>query len=182
MKGSRAVHRQLGAQFQWLAKLTRERPQLGLCAYLMLVAVVGSLGCDRAARSVRPINHAPRFVSIEVNPPAFALGDSVVIDCPSVDEDGDAVYYDWSTDGRLDADGEVYGHIYGTARSRAVVRAGPLATAPDTAYVWCNIFDQHGGGMGAIISVFLVEATPESIAWIRSTHTIRASPSSVAIE
>lgn len=106
-----------------------------------LLVMTLTWSCKRPTQ-VHP-NHAPVLQSLSVSPASISVGDSAVVTCAAVDPDGDALFYDWYTDGHLtpkDAEPTYTSAVRLRANSE-VFYYNHVIRSPDTAYVQCVVHD-----------------------------------------
>ena len=99
---------------------------------------------------VKPKNNSPQILSLEVFPKTIGPTDSVIVICNAIEPDGDTLFYDWITDGRLRIKGVLLpgdDWIYNSLENTRVFypKAGVVKTPIDTPWVQCFVRDGKGG-------------------------------------
>jgi len=111
------------------------------------MAFAGSLITGGCHRSNAPSNHSPVFISTTVFPADIAVTDSAIVTCDATDQDGDSLYYDWTTDGRLAIQGvPSYFHaLYDSRIPWHVFYPAAVDSPVDSAIIVCAVRDHRGG-------------------------------------
>ena len=123
-----------------------------LCVLLALAVVAGVGACTEYP--TRPVDRRPAISSVVVFPNVLGQGDSALVTVIASDPDGDALVYDWETDSRLIIKGNRPGdgQLYNTfSNSHVFYRS--TSPAVDTAWVYCSVRDQKGGGDGQLVLI-----------------------------
>jgi len=99
-----------------------------------------------------------------VFPDVIGLNDSVIVICKAIDPDGDTLYYDWITDGRLKINGgNADDHwLYHTNENSRIFYPKPdVVNLPvDTLWVQSHVRDFRGGDVAELI-LFVVKQNLE---------------------
>ncbi len=102
-------------------------------------------GCSKE-NPVEPKNQSPEIIFLEVFPKTIGPLDSVIVMCNAIDPDGDTLFYDWITDGRLKIKGSNYTRLYHTLENTRVFypKLNVIKTPIDTPWVQCFVRDGRG--------------------------------------
>jgi len=102
-----------------------------------------------------PTNHSPVIRSLRCFPATIGPGDSAIAICDAFDPEGDPLFFDWVSDGKLRLAGAPPGeaHVLTSLHSSQVVYYGTPISPSDTAFVQCIAYDDHGGSSGAIVKL-----------------------------
>ena len=106
------------------------------------------LGCSKD-NPVEAKNNSPEILSLEVFPKTIGPSDSVIVICNAIDPDGDTLFYDWITDGRLKIKGALLQSdhwLYNSLENTRVFypKAGVVKTPIDTPWIQCSVRDGRG--------------------------------------
>jgi hypothetical protein len=102
-----------------------------------------TLGCKPSPTAIE--EHRPVITSVSAFPSSIALGDSAIIIADATDSDGDALVYDWITDGHLrikDATAGTY--LYDTPNNHVVVFYVTASPPRDSIGIQCTARDPNG--------------------------------------
>ena len=121
-------------------------------ALIFAVALTAGLnGCGKDD-PVKPVNHDPVVLSLDVFPSAIGPGDSTLVLCNATDSDGDALVYDWFTDRRLRIKGAYFGvYLYNTPTNTHVFYYGTPVAGDTAAWIQCVVRDSKGGSAGQLV-------------------------------
>lgn len=131
----------------------RRNPRRALTLALVFSASAAACGHDNP---VTPNNRSPAISSLTAFPTAIGPGDSAIVICQATDPDGNALVYDWLTDGRLiikgnqSNDPELYNSPYNTQ----VFYHGPVSPF-DSAWVECTVRDGKGGADVRLVNILV---------------------------
>ena len=111
--------------------------------------------CHESPTAPTPAKHPPTIRSLTCFPTSLVQGDSAIVVCNALDQDGDTLNYTWVGDGRLRLAGAPPGtvHVLTSPNNSQVIYYGPLGNPSDTAFVQCIVNDGHGGSVGAVVLV-----------------------------
>lgn len=120
--------------------------------------------CNEDDNPVKPKNHFPQILSVDVFPDVIGLNDSVIVICNATDPDGDTLVYDWITDGRVKIKGghANYHWLYHTYENTRIFYPKPdVVNLPiDTLWVQCFVRDVRGGEVAETV-IFVVKQNLE---------------------
>jgi hypothetical protein len=129
------------------------RIRVWLNAVLVLAFVVGAGACRKYI--TLPIYRRPVISSVDAFPTTLAPGDSTMITIHATDPDGDSLVYDWAAYNGLIIKGspdEILNNTY--SPSMIFYRPTTWPYPNDTAFVWCSVRDQRGGGDSRQVLIF----------------------------
>ena len=120
---------------------------------VLVLAALGGCGSD----PVQPANRGPVIRSLVAFPEIIGPSDSLIVFCDADDPDGDSLYYDWFTDGRLRIKDARPGDnsLYRTRSHSRVFYYQIVRQPEDTALVQCIVHDDRGGSYGRITRVVM---------------------------
>lgn len=125
------------------------------CA-LVLSSIAWVCGCH-SKNPTTPSNTNPQIVSTSIFPEIIGARDSAIVLCRAVDADGDSLFYDWTTDGRLTLQG-VPSFIHSRYDSRCPTQVfyPAVVNAPqDTASIEVAVRDHRGGFASVIVRLVI---------------------------
>ena len=102
-------------------------------------------------------NHNPEVLSVELFPSAIAIGDSAMAYTRAFDPDGDSLFYDWTTDGRLTLKGvpPFFHALYDSRSATQIFYAATLQGSVDTAWIEAAVRDHRGGFASVLVPLTL---------------------------
>ena len=142
---------------------------------VILLVLCGGCGDDSPTP---PTNRPPVITSLDLFPTAIGKADSAVVVCFASDPDGDALVYDWTTDGRLNIEGTppYFHYLYNTDSPIRTFYPAAVDSPVDTAWIECGARDQRGGEVHAIVYLvvrqdgMLIEKTVSVEKHLRRKH------------
>ncbi len=108
---------------------------------------------------LKPKNNSPQILSLEVFPKTIGPSDSVVVICNAIEPDGDTLFYDWITDGRVRIKGVLLqgdNWLYNSLENTRVFYPSQYVNLPvDTPWVQCFVRDGKGGADAEMIRFYV---------------------------
>jgi hypothetical protein len=110
---------------------------------------------------VRPQNHSPEILSLDVFPDVVKPSDSLIVICEAIDPDGDTLVYDWITTGVVRIKGAFSDDhwLYHTSENTRIFYAPDslhVSVPQDTFWIQCFARDVKGGSAAGIV-LFIVK-------------------------
>jgi len=132
------------------------RRQITWLAVRLAATAALVLGCA-CKDPAGPKNQNPEIVSVELFPSAIAIGDSAMAYTHAFDPDGDSLFFDWTTDGRLTLKGvPPYFHaLYDSRSPTQIFYAATLQGSVDTAWIEAAVRDHRGGFASVLVPLAL---------------------------
>ena len=112
-------------------------------------------GCTK--NPAMPHNSNPQILSVEAFPAIIGASDSAIVYCRAVDPDGDSLYYDWTTDGRLRLQGvpPFFHYRYDSRSPTQVFYPAAVNTPSDTAWIEAAVRDHRGGFASVLVKLVI---------------------------
>lgn len=115
---------------------------------LLLFFMLININCDD--NPVKPENHSPEILSLDVFPEVIGPLDSVIVICDAIDPDDDTLVYDWYTTGvvRIKGWDPNYPALYNTYENTRIFYAPDsmhVSAPQDTFRIQCAVRDRIGG-------------------------------------
>ena len=130
------------------------RNRIGLLAFGILVLILGAGACRKFV--TYPVTRNPVISSVVAFPAVLGPGDSTMVTVFATDPDGDPLVYDWSPYNGLTFKGQqsYQSGIFNThSNSMVFYRSATQPALAETAFVWCEVRDQLGGGASRVVII-----------------------------